>query len=467
MAYYAEEADQWAEYADEVQYDEDEHQLEEQLLEALDSHVQGSVNKALVNALKPFTKPLLNYGKRKFKSHHGGPSYHQSSEVLAKMAANVLDDHGGYGSSRQSSSSQFHDDDTSSSLPDTSDSDQSEAPKKASKKKRRSQSVNPLPPSKNLLFNPSNIIHPRSTEWVPCVGVAHYVQGNIRQGFVRSVLRSECPRPALLRKVMETPELDPNMATFLKKFSKDPKKGLDRAWRGCQDKLLDVCGPLTKILDRAVQAKESNTPLDTTEVLEWAQRALCFLGNANYAVSTERRRSFLMRIDTQLADMATSEAGIMANGLLFGDKFVKELGKYVSTFSALDKVQSNIKKVFNAGLFTRAGCNRGRAPGRGSNQASRGSEQRGRGGPHRSNFYPTRNRGGRGRGQKGGYRGNNNDRDTSYSVLRHLALTTQLLQELGFVINADKSVMTPSQSMEFLGFQVDSVTAQLLLLLKK
>lgn len=261
---------------------------------------------------------------------------------------------------------------------DTSDTDKDtiELPRPA-KKKRKTHHVSTPPPTKNLLFDPKNIVHPRSTDWVPCVEVAHYVQENLRQRFerdVRATVRSECPRPALLGKVADTPELDPNMASFLKKFSKDPNKGLDRAWKGCQDKLLDSSGPFTKILDAAVHAKDTNTVLDTNEILEWAQWALCFLGNANCAISTERRRSFLMRIDPQLADMATTEASTLANSLLFGDKFVKELGKYVATFSAFDKAQTNIKKVFQTGLFTRAGRFRGRATGRGFNQASRGAE---------------------------------------------------------------------------------------------
>ncbi|KAJ1184073.1 hypothetical protein NDU88_000883 [Pleurodeles waltl] len=88
-------------------------------------------------------------------------------------------------------------------------------------------------------------------------------------------------------KVADTPELDPSMATFLKKFTKDPKKGLDRTWRGLQDKLLDLAGPITKILELAVQAKEANMPLDPEAVLEWAQRAICLLGNTNCAISTE------------------------------------------------------------------------------------------------------------------------------------------------------------------------------------
>ncbi|KAJ1187379.1 hypothetical protein NDU88_004155 [Pleurodeles waltl] len=85
------------------------------------------------------------------------------------------------------------------------------------------------------------------------------------------------PSP-LLGKVADTPELDPSMATFLRKFAKDPKKGLDRAWKGYQDKLLDVSGPLTKIFDLAIQSKETETPLDTEAILQWAQRAICLLG---------------------------------------------------------------------------------------------------------------------------------------------------------------------------------------------
>ncbi|KAJ1154648.1 hypothetical protein NDU88_007391 [Pleurodeles waltl] len=166
------------------------------------------------------------------------------------------------------------------------------------------------------------------------------------------------------------------------------KKGLDRSWRGCQDKLLDVSGPLTKILDLAIQSKETNTHLDPEVVLEWAQRAICLLGNANCAMSTERRRSFLIRLDLKLAELATNEAGSLANGMLFGDRYVKDLGKYVANFTALDKAQSNIKKVFNNALFARAGHFRGRAPGR-RFQASGFASQRSK----YQTFYPNRYRG--------------------------------------------------------------------------
>ncbi|KAJ1146559.1 hypothetical protein NDU88_012826 [Pleurodeles waltl] len=114
-----------------------------------------------------------------------------------------------------------------------SDSELSE-PKQPGKRKRKSHhALEEEVTQRNLLIDPENIIHPRSTEWVQCVEVAHYVQD------MRSTLGSECPRPSLLGKVADTPELDPSVATFLKKFTKDPKKGLDRAWKDYQDKMLD------------------------------------------------------------------------------------------------------------------------------------------------------------------------------------------------------------------------------------
>ncbi|KAJ1209537.1 hypothetical protein NDU88_004911 [Pleurodeles waltl] len=194
---------------------------------------------------------------------------------------------------------------------------------------------------------------------------------------------------SLAGKVADTPELDPSMATLVRKFAKDPKKGLDRAWRSCQDKLLYLSGPLTKILDLAIQSKETNTPLDPEVVLEWAQQAICLLGNANCAMSVEHRHSFLICLDPKCAALATSEAGSLSSGMLVGDRFVKDLGKYVATF----KAQSNIKKVFNNTVFAQAGCFRGQAPGC-RFQASRFGIQWGSGGSSDyQTFYPNRYRG--------------------------------------------------------------------------
>ncbi|KAJ1198664.1 hypothetical protein NDU88_002503 [Pleurodeles waltl] len=148
----------------------------------------------------------------------------------------------------------------SSDSPSTSDSeDKSSSDKRKGKRKSKKRHLDNSHPSsplaKNLLFDPDYIIHPKSTEWTPCPEVAAYVQSRLRKSFekdIRSTLRLECPRPALEGKVADTPELDPHMITFLKIFSRHPKKGIDRAWRGCHDKLLDISGPLTKILDLAI-----------------------------------------------------------------------------------------------------------------------------------------------------------------------------------------------------------------------
>ncbi|KAJ1096641.1 hypothetical protein NDU88_001776 [Pleurodeles waltl] len=277
MAYYAEEEEQY----EQLQENPSEHHLEERLVEALGSHVQDSVNWALIQALKPFTQPLSNFARREFlgegsqtrrQTGESGEvldlnvqrsSVTSSAEILSQMATSVLREHA-YGGLvppqsspsfpvQASSQSSYHD--PSSSKSDSDESQVDSQPRKKRRKTKHGASKEDVSQGKNLLFSPEDIIHPRSTEWVPHQEVANYVQDRLRKSFekeVRNTLRSECPRPSLLGRVADTPELDPNMASFLRKFAKDPKKGLDRAWKGCQDKLLDLSGPLTKILDLAV-----------------------------------------------------------------------------------------------------------------------------------------------------------------------------------------------------------------------
>ncbi|KAJ1174100.1 hypothetical protein NDU88_005923 [Pleurodeles waltl] len=98
------------------------------------------------------------------------------------------------------------------------------------------------------LFDPSLMVHPNSKEWYPSDHVADYVSFFLRHPLdkaTRNKLKSECPRPSLPDNITSTPIIDPNMLMFFTKFGKDPKKGVDRAWSGCQDKLLDLVGPLT------------------------------------------------------------------------------------------------------------------------------------------------------------------------------------------------------------------------------
>ncbi|KAJ1184283.1 hypothetical protein NDU88_001091 [Pleurodeles waltl] len=90
----------------------EEYAMEERLAEALGSHVQESVNQALIKALKPFTRPLFIYGQRELggglpmvnmssddlapdvgfaQRASVGPSL--SADILVQMAASVIKDH--------------------------------------------------------------------------------------------------------------------------------------------------------------------------------------------------------------------------------------------------------------------------------------------------------------------------------------------------------------------------------------
>ena len=51
--------------------------------------------------------------------------------------------------------------------------------------------------------------------------------------------------------------------------------------------------------------------------------------------------------------------------------------------------------------------------------------------------------------------------DTAAQAKRHLEALTFLLTGLGFVINVQKSITTPTQQIEFLGLKVDSVSLHL------
>ncbi|XP_069098274.1 olfactory receptor 1468-like [Pleurodeles waltl] len=145
------------------------------------------------------------------------------------------------------------------------------------------------------------------------------------------------------------------MLLFFTKFGKDPKKGVDRAWSNCQASLLDLVSPLTRIFDLAEEAKIEGSQVDPDILSNSAQRAICMLGNANSYISQERRKSLLLRIDPKLSSLSSKEEGLNADGLLFGDSFIKEMSKYFSTFNSLDKAHSSMKRIFSNRVFGRAG----------------------------------------------------------------------------------------------------------------
>ncbi|XP_056413656.1 uncharacterized protein LOC130356331 [Hyla sarda] len=260
-------------------------------------------------------------------------------------------------------------------------------------------------------FNPSQIVHPRSGEWSPNTQLEQFIGFWLNKSLdnrARSKLKAECPRPTISRNATQTPELHPILVRYLLKTGKNPKKGVDRSFKLCQDKVLDLLGPVAKILQISEEAYVSGKPMDTLTVRGWAQRLMCLLGNANQSLSSERRRTVLMKLDPQLAHLANTEPANPTEGLLFGDQNIKEISKYVGLFSGLDKAQSSIKKVYANKVFTRAGKNRCCFSGRNTDYRpqSRGSFIQER--PtftspvaQPSPFFPYRGRPWRARGQRG------------------------------------------------------------------
>ncbi|XP_040181002.1 uncharacterized protein LOC120914355 [Rana temporaria] len=216
-------------------------------------------------------------------------------------------------------------------------------------------------------FHPDAITHPRSGEWTPLPHVAEYVELWARKSLdrtARNKLRAECPRPSIPKKVVATPEVDPVLTKYLLKTGKFQKKGIERSFRSIQDRVLDLMGPLTKILNLSEQAAASGEPVDLPQLRGWAQRALCLAGTANTACSVERRRSILMRLDPQLSHLAESEPGPSAEGMLFGDMVIKDINKFVGLFTSLDKAQNSLRRTGTNKVFNRAGRSRGRSAGR-------------------------------------------------------------------------------------------------------
>ncbi|KAJ1110216.1 hypothetical protein NDU88_007571 [Pleurodeles waltl] len=158
--------------------------MEERLVEALDYHVQDSVNKAIVKTLQPFAQPL----RRRFGTGSGNPipneveiieSGRSDLDPFEHTINTVLNEHeyGAFFDQGADSMTQSgrNSSDTSSTYDseDKSSSDKRKGKRKC-KKRHYEKSDLSTPPAKNLLFDPDNIIYPKSTEWTQCPEVAAY-----------------------------------------------------------------------------------------------------------------------------------------------------------------------------------------------------------------------------------------------------------------------------------------------------
>lgn len=139
--------------------------------------------------------------------------------------------------------------------------------------------------------------------------------------YSQNQLRVECPHPVTPSKVCDTLVVNPKITQFLTKLGWNPKRGLESALRSCQEKLLDIFGPLTKLFELAEGAKADNSPIDPHELSCWFLRAICITCNVNKSI--ERRKAILFKGDPKLSNLSLTEAGKKDDGLLFGNSFVK------------------------------------------------------------------------------------------------------------------------------------------------
>lgn len=153
--------------------------------------------------------------------------------------------------------------------------------------------------------------------------------------------------------------MDSEVAQFLSKTNWNPRKGLESSLKACQDKLLDMFGLLSKIFEMAEGAKASGQPIDPQELSSWIQRAICMSGTINSSLAVDRRKAIIFQIDTKLSNLAVTEVVTEADGLLFGKSFVKKMGQFASTFTAIEKAQAAMRKAFPSWVSGRASKSRG------------------------------------------------------------------------------------------------------------
>lgn len=115
---------------------------------------------------------------------------------------------------------------------------------------------------------------------------------------------TKCPRTTVPNAVCETPVVGQKGHHFRVKSTGSPRKGLELALKACQDKLLDVLGPLTKIFELAKAASLTEQLLDSSEVTSWIQRAMYYMGNVNPSLAIECRKAILFfKSDPKLANL--------------------------------------------------------------------------------------------------------------------------------------------------------------------
>ncbi|KAJ1141613.1 hypothetical protein NDU88_007941 [Pleurodeles waltl] len=171
--------------------------FDQYLVYALDAGVRHSVNQALAQAIQPIKHHLLGLvDQQGWVAPVGAPPIGESpfsaSTQAAKQSSNP---HAADFESLIRNMAREHDynagaqkkavsDPASSSSSSEHSSEQGDVPPRKRKKKAHHREV---PAPKVLTFEPEDIVHPRSSLWLPPPEVADYVEAHIRHGFDKNI----------------------------------------------------------------------------------------------------------------------------------------------------------------------------------------------------------------------------------------------------------------------------------------
>ncbi|KAJ1127308.1 hypothetical protein NDU88_005711 [Pleurodeles waltl] len=178
-------------------FDDTSGSFDQDLVYALDAGVRHSVNQALVQAIQPIKHHLLvlvdqqtwtapvgapSLGDPSFAAH--SQSAKQTSNPHAADFQSLLRNMAKEHDYNAGSLKKAVDAPASSSASSDHSSEQENAPPRKHKKKAHHQEA---PTPKVLTFEPEDIVHPRSSLWLPPPEVADYVEAHIRHGFDKDI----------------------------------------------------------------------------------------------------------------------------------------------------------------------------------------------------------------------------------------------------------------------------------------
>lgn len=133
-------------------------------------------------------------------------------------------------------------------------------------------------------------------------------------------MRAKCPCPTVPKKVCDTSSVDPKIVQFLSKTGCNPYKGLQKS----------------SSLLRAPKPWATHRP----SAAQWVDpKSYLYSRECEYLFPSRGVRQYFFKVDPKLSNLSITEVGEEADDL-FGDFFVKDLGKYMGNFTALEKTQS-------------------------------------------------------------------------------------------------------------------------------